>query len=386
MNIFIIARGYPSKNDPTWGCFEKDQAIALANLGHRITILSVDTRFRRYWRPLGIQHIEEENISIYNIFIIPYALLFFLPAFIKDYFFSKLLEIVYLKAIAKQGKPDILYSHYLHNTHKALRIKRKFDIPLVSIEHSSELGYTNISKSIVDLANKTYPNVDQLITVSSFLKENILKYIPLDNILIVPNVVGPDFTYKLTAKNEKTFKIISIGSYIHRKGFDILIEALALAHPMLQGDWEAIIIGGGELESTLKQQIHSHHLQQHIQLLGKKDKKEIIQTLQNSDIFVLASRSETFGVVYIEALACGLPIIATDCGGPRDIVTTENGILIPSDDVNALSKAIVNMQKNIYSYNSETIALGCRNHFAPEIIAKRLISIFEETIKKHKEH
>ena len=88
MNIFIIARGYPSKKEPHWGCFENDQAEALANLGHKITILSVDARFRFYWRPLGIQHKTERMVSIYNIFLCPYALLFFLPKQIKRLFYN----------------------------------------------------------------------------------------------------------------------------------------------------------------------------------------------------------------------------------------------------------------------------------------------------------
>ena len=54
MNIFIIARGYPTSKEPTWGCFEKDQAEALSKLGHKVSIVSVDTRFRWYWRSLGI--------------------------------------------------------------------------------------------------------------------------------------------------------------------------------------------------------------------------------------------------------------------------------------------------------------------------------------------
>ena len=56
MRIFWIARGYPSQKDPQWGCFEKDQAEALRKAGHEVVVLSVDTRFRWYYRPLGITH------------------------------------------------------------------------------------------------------------------------------------------------------------------------------------------------------------------------------------------------------------------------------------------------------------------------------------------
>ena len=107
-------------------------------------------------------------------------------------------------------------------------------------------------------------------------------------------------------------------------------------------------------------------MQSNIHLIGKKNKKDIVVLLQQSDLFILPSRSETFGVVYIEAMACGLPIIATDCGGPRDIVTESNGLLIPNEDRKA-------------------IAEDCQARFSSEVIAKQLTQIFEDTIKKHKE-
>ena len=115
--------------------------------------------------------------------------------------------------------------------------------------------------------------------------------------------------------------------------------------------------------------------------MGSKNKNEIATLLQNSDLFVLPSRNETFGVVYIEAMACGLPIIATDCGGPRDIVTEENGLLIPTEDVNALGNAILHMVNNIDKYDRKAIAEDCQARFSPEVIAKQLTQIFEDTIK-----
>jgi glycosyltransferase involved in cell wall biosynthesis len=106
--------------------------------------------------------------------------------------------------------------------------------------------------------------------------------------------------------------------------------------------------------------------------------------VKNSDIFVLPSRNETFGVVYIEALACGLPIIATDCGVPSEIVTPENGLFIPKENVDALSSAISYMAQNINQYDRKAIAEDCQARFSSEVIAKQLTHIFEETIKNYK--
>ena len=88
MNILLVSRGYPTKQEPTWGCFERDQAEALSQLGHKVTIISVDIRFRWYWRKLGITQQYINGVSIYNLFCIPYALLFFLPTHLKHRFYA----------------------------------------------------------------------------------------------------------------------------------------------------------------------------------------------------------------------------------------------------------------------------------------------------------
>lgn len=383
MRIFIIARGYPSSHEPTWGCFEKDQAEALVSKGHEVTILSVDTRFRFYWRPLGITRKVKNGINIYNLFILPYALLFFLPYSLKERFFTFLYSIIYRYAIKKEGVPEILYAHYLQYMRYALYLREKENIPLVGIEHWSEMGYDQIKPHILKLAQNTYPQIDNLITVSSSLRENILNHISLNSAYIVNNIVGKEFNF-ISKYQDDTLNIVTIGSLIHRKGFDLLIEALSQINPVLSPNWKLCIIGEGELTHTLQNLINAKKLQEHIYLVGSKTKLEIVEILHNSDFFVLPSRSETFGVVYIEAMACGLPIIATDCGGPRDIVTESNGLLIPNEDVDALSNAILHMVKNINKYDRKAIAEDCQARFAPEVIAKQLTQIFEDTIKKNK--
>lgn len=378
MKIFVIARGYPSKKDPTWGCFEKDQAEALSKLGHQIVILSVDTRFRFYWRPIGIQHTEHNTMAAYNIFLLPYALLFFVPKRIKNMFYAWQLELLYKRAVQTYGEPDILYSHYLHNTNKALRIHEKYNIPVVGVEHWSRMAFQPIPKNAMSLARATYVYIDQLLTVSSALQSNILQQIGVSSI-VVPNMVGNEFFYKKRTNNH-TLHLIATGRLVFEKRFDLLISALAhLTFP-----YELSIIGDGPEKKNLQQIIQRYGLEKNIHLLGYKPKHELAQILQASDIFVLPSQSETFGVAYIEALACGLPVIATDCGGPRDFVNEDNGIIIPIDDLNALQNAIMHMMTNYYHYNRQQIAENCQALFSSKNIAMQITQILEDTYKKAK--
>ena len=378
MKVFLIARGYPTKQDPTWGCFEKDQAEALSRLGHQVTILSVDTRFRFYWRKLGVQCDVHNNIATYNIFLLPYALLFFLPKRIKDLFYAWQLELLYKRAVQQYGKPDAIYSHYLSNTIKAIPLKKKYHIPIVAMEHWSQMAYPKIPNNTISTAKYVYSSIDQLITVSSALKNNIFQQIGCDSI-VIPNMVGKEFHYlPSNLKKKESIQLITTGRLIPEKHFDMLIQAIAnISTPKLQ----LYIIGNGSEKQKLQKLVEKLQVQDQIQLLGHKSKQEIVTLLQQSDIFVLPSQSETFGVAYIEALACGLPIIATDCGGPRDIVTQNNGLLIPVNDQQALEQAIVQMSHNFNLYDKQSIAQDCQKRFAADNIAKHIAQILEQTIK-----
>ena len=69
MKIVIIANGFPDNHEPQWGCFERDQALALEKEGHDVALLYVDRRFRTYWRKLGFTHKKVCNIDVYGAFL-----------------------------------------------------------------------------------------------------------------------------------------------------------------------------------------------------------------------------------------------------------------------------------------------------------------------------
>jgi len=106
----------------------------------------------------------------------------------------------------------------------------------------------------------------------------------------------------------------------------------------------------------------------------------ISKKLKSSDCFVLASQNETFGVVYIEALACGIPVIATKCGGPEEFVSEENGFLVPVDDIDSLVKAMRDIYENSKNYDREKISKVTAGLFSPNEIANRLLEVYKNII------
>lgn len=385
MKIFFVARGVPSAREPQWGNFEFDQALALKKMGHEVVILSVDARFRRYHRKIGITKENHESIPHYNFYIGPIwdnalrKVSITVHKKTRRFFFERL----YNKVVKQEGTPDLVYAHYLVCSSMALRVKEKHNIPVVGIEHWSEIGYGNIKPSIKKWAETVYKKLDCLLTVSTALRENILKNFGVDS-LVINNMVGREFCYVPLERKENKVRFVTTGNLLPVKGFDNLIRAFGQLQ-LSPDTWSLNIIGGGKEHDHLKELIDGLALGENIHLCGRKSREGVIEMLQNSDVYVMSSRSETFGVAAIEALACGLPVIATDCGGARDFLTKENGLLCPINDVGKLSEAISYMYKNYLGYDRALIAEDCQKRFSSEAIGKQLEAVFNEVLSKVKQ-
>ena len=386
MFILTISRGIPSKRDPQWGCFEKDQAEALTNLGHKVVVISVDSRFRTYWRKIGMTHHRINDIDYFDYFLVPgvitrklFGLRFYL--FVK----KKLLRKLFERVVCEHGMPDILYSHYLSNSYLALSLKEKFHLPLVAIEHWSKLNCDVLSDYAAWLGRETYSKCDAIISVSESLRQRLLQHFQQDS-SVVHNMVGSEFcgSYAKGSQDGK-IRFVSTGSLLYGKGYDLLIAAFERLK-LPSEKWILTIIGEGQERENLQVQIDRAGLGNNIQLVGRKDKLEIVEILSQNDVFVLSSRFETFGVVYIEAMAMGLPVIATVCGGPENFVLPSDGLLIPVEDIDSLSKAIQEMYLHYDRFDREKIAQESRARFSPEVIAKQLTEVFEKTIQKYREN
>lgn len=123
MKILFISRGTPSSRDPQWGSFELDQAKALRNYGHDVVLLSVDRRFRRYYRKHGITMKVIDGIYCYNSFYLSAAVTNIISPKLTDFIRNKQIERLFNKVIKKFGFPDIVYGHYLPNSCLAVYLK-----------------------------------------------------------------------------------------------------------------------------------------------------------------------------------------------------------------------------------------------------------------------
>ncbi len=377
MTIFVIARGYPETQEPQWGCFEKDQAEALAQCGHNVIMISFDGRFRWRFRKLGFTYVHKNNVHSINFFACPSAIMKLIGTTAKDHWENWQLRHVYAKAVALYGQPDILYSHYLFLSHKAVSLKKQFGKPLVMIEHWSEINKDTLLPMVQKIGNETYHYADAIITVAKSLQTKLKEHFNV-SVSVVYNIAGVEFQYKHTHKMDK-FTFVATGSLIMRKGFDLLPLAFIEAN-LPKSRWQMNIIGEGKERQHLQQLINQYGLTDNIRLLGPKNKEQIALLLNQSDAFILPSRNENFSVAVLEALACGLPVISSICGGIRECINDKNGLLFPVDDVNQLANAIRYMFSHYTEYDRQAIADDCQARFSPQVIAQQLTDIFQQVL------
>lgn len=374
MYILIISRGYPTEKYKTNGIFEFDQAKALAVAGHKVVYAAVDVRSIRRWRKWGIEKKTIEGVKVYAINL-PGGRI---PKGILRKMSMLGLNILYKVISKEQGKPDIIHAHFAGIGYIASKLKEKTDIPFVMTEHLSTMMKPEIDRRLFETAKQAYDNADILITVSPALKNVINKRFNR-NAIYIPNIVDTDLFSISPIKKDNIFRFVSVGGLIVRKRMDLTIEAFGNAFK----DNERVtltIFGEGPERASLENLIRKHNVSDKVRLMGLQSREDISKYLKESDCFVLASQAETFGVVYIEALASGIPVIATKCGGPEGFVNDRNGIIIPVDDIDALVEAMKYMYYNANSYNRELISEEARKQFSPSAIANRLTDLYKDLL------
>lgn len=383
MNILIIPTWYSTKSNPVRGSFIKEQAIALHKSGHNVFVAYASLHPRKEFlskEHFKLKEFDDDGIKTYRLSIPSFGVERNKKVFFKVYY---LLYKNIIKHMMKNGeKIDIIHAHVFYPAgYVANLLKRDFNIPVVVTEHLSAIPSGGLSSEKIEYLKSTVINSDKFITVSESLKNEIKKITGLEKeIKVIPNVLSPNFYYENKEyNNENTFKFISVGGLIERKRHKFLIEAFVDVFKEFD-NVSLDIIGGGPEYNNLENLIKENNMENRIRLLGILSREETAKKMRESDAFALLSTFETFGVVYIEALACGLPVIATINGGAEQIVNDNNGILINVDDKLKLCEALKYIYLNNNQYNKQEISKNCIEQYCEASISKALTDEYEKIL------
>lgn len=201
-----------------------------------------------------------------------------------------------------------------------------------------------------------------------------------DSVRVIPN---PLSFYPLASSNVQNKKVIAVGSHSYNKGYDLLLQAWKLViqnHP----DWTLYIYGKSDSKHTFLRLSESLGLSPNV--LFSEPVADIQNAYLSSSIMVLPSRSEGFGMVLIEAMACGLPCVAFDCPhGPSDIIMhEEDGLLVPNGDVKQLADALI----NVIEHKQRRQSMGATakenvKRYLPEYIMPLWDTLFKKLVNEN---
>lgn len=245
------------------------------------------------------------------------------------------------KALHAQKPFDLLHAHMLpREGHAGRLLGRALGLPVALTVHGTDVFHYFIPGQTPWKRNvETARRVDALMAVSSLLLSRVAPYRGEGRI---SRVVQNGVDLSLVPENEapRPHAVISVGTLKARKCMDKTLEAFArLADEY--GDATLTIVGIGEMEQALRARIAELHLEGRVTLTGGLPHEEVLRRMAQSDLFVLPSWGEGYGIVYIEAMAAGCIAVGAKNEGIADTITDgENGFLVPAGDTDAVERVM----------------------------------------------
>lgn len=387
MHTLLIPSSYPTKDNQLRGNFYKEQALALFKAGNNIGVIYSETRRITNINLRGFldNHFQtscayEEGIPVMRLH--GWNILSMRNSIGKKLWIWETI-ILYRKYVKRFGTPDIIHVHNgLYGGIAAMKIRKRYGVPYIITEHSSNVLNHRINKSDKGLLRMSYSNASGLISVSKRLKKEMLHYTE-KSIEVIPNIINTRKFYPDYHRKADIFTFVSVAFLTENKREDLAISAFNeefKCHDRVK----LVIAGDGEKEEELKKLAAKGIMHQSIEFKGRVTREEIPGFFRKADAFVLPSNFETFGVAYVEALASGIPIITTRCGGPEEFYNENLGRIVDRNNLNQLKEAMGYVYKNKNVYDKKQLWRFVDKNFGEEAIVKKIKDMYIRCKNKKK--
>lgn len=258
--------------------------------------------------------------------------------------------------MAKEGKFDVIHAHDWLVAYAAKTLKNSYDIPIVATIHATESGrnsgiHDETQRYINDTEWMLTYEATEVIVNSNYMKRE-LQYqfgLPFEKINVVPNGINVnmfsgverdyDFRRQYAADHEKI--ILFMGRLVYEKGVQHLVSAMP---KILAGyhDAKLVIAGKGGMTDELKAQVNAMGISNKVYFTGYMDAKQVCKMYKCADVSVFPSTYEPFGIVALEAMLSGTPVVVSDIGGLNEIVNHgENGMKSYAGNPNSIADSIL---------------------------------------------
>jgi len=382
LRVLFLPSFYPSLGRPGLGLFFRKQAVALSRAGCDVHVLYWEPRSLRKLSIAGLRNtfsVKEEHVEG----VLEFRRLGWNPGLASvggvD-LWSRFVRGLMRRYLARHGEPDVIHAHNAWAAgFAAHQIRMEYGFPYVLTEHSSTvLSARQLPVSHRRILEAAYGDAGKVIAVSQAMSDAIAPLAPAPP-CVIPNCVFAEFfTLPPTPRQSGIFQFVCAANLIELKGIHILLRAFSA---VFKGNMAVVlkIAGDGPRGTQLKNLARDLGIWDQVTWLGQLTHGRLLEELWSSHCFVLPSYRETFGVVLIEAMATGLPVVGTRCGGPEEIIGEGSGLLAPPGDVEGLSKAL--RAATLRRWDSDAIRRSAVSRYDAPVIANQLIAIYERVLR-----
>ncbi|HBC06631.1 MAG TPA: glycosyltransferase family 4 protein [Rhodospirillaceae bacterium] len=391
MHILLIPSWYSHLRSAGGGSFFRDQAQALAAAGHKVGLIYPKLWGLRDYRagPLpAIDRIRTEDDGQLRVWRMD--TLHRLPRvpFRDACKFAAAGTKLFDAYVAAEGQPDILHAHAaLYGGVLAKRLSARRGVPFVLTEHSTDFAQGKHRWWQKCLVSGVLAAAAARLAVSPQLRDILLDQYAAqaDPTTVVPNILTPAF--EEAAPEDKVpggpFVFLCAARISAEKNQKGLIRAFAQAFPAggAGPDAELHFVGSGD-GGPLVRLAEQLGIGGRVKVAGVLPAADVRRAMAAADAVVLPSFVETFGVVVIEALSQGAPVVATICGGPEGILTPDSGILVPPGDDPAMARALRDMHGRAASFDRAKLRRDCLETYGHKAVVRQLENIYARVLGK----
>jgi glycosyltransferase involved in cell wall biosynthesis len=390
LHVLILPSWYPTDREPVNGVFFREQAEALQeHAGVRVGVAAPVLR--------GIRTLGEGGVLGYRFGLeerteggvatlrgcgwsIPRA-----PAANRRLWLWMARRLAHRYA-ARHGRPQLIHAHSaLSAGWPAREIAREWGIPYVVTEHTSLYAEGRIAAEQVPVIRGAFGGAARVVAVSRALARDLAPYAAGTPVEVIPNGTDPAFFTLPPAPRggEEPFRFLHVGLSDPVKGVDVLLRAFAEA---FHGSPEVTLDlgGGGPLEGEHRRLAEALEISDRVRFVGRLTREQVREAMWRADAFVLPSHVETFGVVLIEAMATGLPVVATACGGPQDTIVPGTGTLVPPGESSPMAEALrgIVATREEWRRAAPSIRAHVVESFSSANVATRLAALYRRVLSE----
>jgi len=378
LNILFLPAWYPTKNNPVAGIFVKEHAQAVSLYNDVLVVYCEKSKGRMGGAYKIVSDKNEDGVrtirAVYkNLFIPKVSYIFYIFTFLQ----------IFKKLLKENWRPDIIHAHVFTAGVPAVILGKKYNIPTVITEHWTVFPRRCLSYINILFARWAMNRANIILPVSEDLARAIRAYGIKNQFKVIPNTVNTEIFHPSLhrAKNSKK-RLLFVGLLSPQKGICYMLEALTKLKQKRQ-DFILDIVGDGPNRLEYEKLVKELGLSQIVNFLGLKTKTEIASIMRAEDFFILPSLWENLPCVLIEAMASGLPVIASDVGGISEMVNKDTGVLISPQNIDELQEAINLMLNHYQDYSTDKISNYAKNRFGYKAVGDKLDLIYKEIISTH---